>query len=219
MRDTRKSKEYFDEYLKYQRSRIEKKTAKLPESDEGKKQRILMSLTGYEVDLLKAEYSCGASKERMKELLLSAIGIAKEYKNMTYEDLLNLLSISVLVGERANASALIEANKEKVFNDRLLNFFALYIQEKEPLWKKELSLLDEFAGLDKVFWSDEKAVELLSYLNSWYDNHSCYGWYNSHLSDSDTYCGYWSFESAAIAIILGIREGTLKASIYYPSFD
>ena len=65
MRDTRKSFDYFKDYLDYQYLRIDKKTAKLKDSDEEKRQRILVSLTGYEVDLLKAEFSIGASKDNI----------------------------------------------------------------------------------------------------------------------------------------------------------
>ena len=38
MRDTRKDSVYFEKYLDYQYSRIEKKTAKLKDSDDEKKQ-------------------------------------------------------------------------------------------------------------------------------------------------------------------------------------
>ena len=90
MRDTRKDNIYFDKYLEFQHSRIEKKVEKLKESDNEKKQRILVSLVGYETDLIKAEFSTGASKNKMKALMNSAIQIAIEYKNITYEYLLNL---------------------------------------------------------------------------------------------------------------------------------
>ena len=91
MRDVRKNQEYFSSYLDYQYSRVEKKTGKFKESSGEKKQRILTSLTGYETDLLKAEFSAGASKEDLKVLLIRAIEIASEYKSITYEDFLVLL--------------------------------------------------------------------------------------------------------------------------------
>ena len=216
MRDTRKNEEYFEKYLEFQYSRIEKKYAKLAEADDIKKQRVLMSLTGYEIDLLKAEFSFGATKEKMKSLLSKAVSIVTEYRNITYEDLLNLLSMSIMLNEINESLELIRANKDKVFNDRLLNALALFIQGKEPVWNDSLALPKDFAELDKVFKSPAKDSELLAYLNSWYDNHSGYSWYNSHLSTNDTYCGYWSFESAAIAIILGISDSKLKDSKYYP---
>jgi hypothetical protein len=71
MRDIRKNQDYFKKYLDYQYSRIEKKTAKLEDCDNDKKQRVLMSLTGYEVDLLKAEFSAGATKMRFSSFMRS----------------------------------------------------------------------------------------------------------------------------------------------------
>jgi hypothetical protein len=32
----------------------------------------------------------------------------------------------------------------------------------------------------------------------------------------DTYVGYWSFESAALAKVMGIDENKLKGNEYYP---
>ena len=57
---------------------------------------------------------------------------------------------------------------------------------------------------------------MLLYLNNWYENHAEHAWYDSHLRDTDTYCGYWSFEAAAIAKILRLNEDKLKNSVYYP---
>ena len=75
MRDTRKDKEYYKAYLDYQNQRIEKKSAKLAETQGDKKQRVLVSLTSYEIDLVKAELSYGASKENLETLLIHAMDI------------------------------------------------------------------------------------------------------------------------------------------------
>ena len=119
MRDTRKDEIYFNKYLEFQYNRIEKKTEKLKESDNIKKQKILLSLVGYELDLIKAEFSLGASKEKIKVLLNRATKIAIEYKNITYEDLLNLLSLAIIVNDTEEAIKLVKSNNSKVKNDRL----------------------------------------------------------------------------------------------------
>lgn len=218
MRDTRKDKKYFEEYIDYQYSRIEGKIAKLEEADEEKKQRILVSLTGFELDLLKAEFSMGAAKEKIRAILNRTAKIVSEYKNIVYEDLLNVLSLAVIVNEKSEAVKLIKNNKDRIENDRLLNFLSMHIQGKKVKWNKKLQIPDEYSGLNKVFEAEDKEAGLLQYLNEWYENHSEYGWYNSHLGGSDTYCGYWSFESAAIAVIMGLDESRLKDSVYYPCF-
>lgn len=218
MRDTRKDKEYFEKYLDYQYSRIGKKTAKLKDADEDKKQRVLVSLTTYELDLLKAEFSAGAAKDNIKTLLNRAIMIAGEYKNITYEDLLNLLSLSIMVNDKSEAAKLIKLHNERISNDRLLKYLSMYINGKEPVWDVDIPLKKEFIALDEVINANVKEDKLCNYLNDWYGNHCGYSWYNSHLGSEDTYCGYWSFESAAIAAILGLDDSKLKDSEYYPYF-
>ena len=218
MRDVRKDKKYFEKYLEYQYSRIEKKTAKLKDADEDKKQRILVSLTGYEIDLLKAEFSDGATKDDIKTLLNRAIKITSEYKNITYEDLLNLMALSIIVKDKSEAIKLIKLHNDTIENDRLLNYLSKYITSGKTVWDVNIPLAKEFTALDEVIDTKEKEEKLYDYLNGWYGNHSNYSWYNSHLGTEDTYCGYWSFESAAIAIILGLNESKLKSSEYYPYF-
>ena len=218
MRDTRKDKEYFEEYLKYQYFRIEKKIAKLQDADNDKKQRILVSLIGYELDLLKAEFSKGITKNDLQILLNKAVKIANEYKNITYDDLLNLISLAVLVNDKSEIKKLIKFNQETIKKDRLLKFLSMYICGKNPIWDDDIGLLEEFIKLNKVFEVETKETILCEYLSEWYENHSGYSWYNSHLGSSDTYCGYWSFESAAIATILELNEEKLKESVYYPYF-
>ena len=218
MRDTRKSFDYFKDYLDYQYLRIDKKTAKLKDSDEEKRQRILVSLTGYEVDLLKAEFSIGTYKDNMKNYTNKAIEIVKDYNNITYYDLLTLLSIAVMINDNSEVINLIKNNEDIIEKDRLLKYIANYIQDKEPKWDKNIQLRSEFMGLDKVFSTSDKETALLEYLDGWYKNHSEYSWYDSHKSNTDTYSGYWSFEAAAISIILGLDESKLRESVYYPSF-
>ena len=218
MRDNRKNKAYFDSFLKYQYSRFENQTEKLKKADTVKKQRILLSLTGYELELLKAEFSAGASKETIKSLLKRATRIAEEYENITYEDLLNLLSLAIMVNYASAVENLVKNNIDRIKNDRLLNYLSMYILGNIPKWDNNLDIPEEFSGLNKVFVTDNKEAEMYEYLNGWYKNHSGYGWYNSHKGNSDTYCGYWSFESSAIAIILGINDDNLRKSVYYPYF-
>lgn len=218
MRDTRKSFDYFKDYLDYQYLRIDKKTAKLKDSDEEKRQRILVSLTGYEVDLLKAEFSIGASKDNMKNYTDKAIGIVKDYNNITYYDLLTLLSIAVMVNDNSEVINLIKNNEDIIEKDRLLKYIANYIQGKDAKWDNSVQLRSEFTALDKVFTASDKEAALLEYLDGWYKNYTEYSWYDSHKSNTDTYSGYWSFEAAAISIILGLDESKLRESVYYPSF-
>ena len=218
MRDNRKNREYFISYLDYQYSRIENKVKKLNDCDEEKKQRILVSLTNYEIDLLKAEFSFGATKEKMRPLLIDAINRLADYKKMTYEDLLNLLSISILVDAKKESLKIINSNRQMIRSDRLLTYLSTYIEKGTGIWDNKLSLQKDYNGLNIIFEKDNKEDAVLSYLSNWYSNHSEYSWFDSHKKSEDTYCGYWSFESAAMAITLGLDETKLQNSDFYPMF-
>lgn len=219
MRDKRKDKEYYRAYLDYQYSRIEKKSAKLAKSDGEKRQRVLVSLTGYEIDLLKAEFSYGTSKENLKTLLIRAMSIVSENANVTFDDLLTLLSIAVMLDAGSDAKKLIDSKASTISGDRLLNFLSTYIEKGKGEWNQSISLRKEYELLNKVFISDDKEAALNEYLKKWYETHSDYAWYNSHLRDTDTYCGYWSFESAAVARILKLDDKKLNDLEYYPVLE
>ncbi len=217
MRDKRKDKDYYSAYLDYQYSRIAKKAAKLAESEGDKRQRVLISLTGYETDMLKAEFSYGASKENLKVLLIRAMSIANENVNVTFDDLLTLLSLAVILEVGNDAKKLIESKVDFISEDRLLNFLATYIENGKRNWEQNISIRKEYELLNDVFSSEDKEAALGKYLEKWYEAHSDYAWYNSHMHDTDTYCGYWSFESAAIVRIMGLDNNKLKDSEYYPN--
>lgn len=219
MRDKRKDKAYYRVYLDYQYSRIEKKLAKLSETEGEKRRQVLISLTGYEIDLLKAEFSYGASKEDLKTLLIKAMDIVSENVNVTFDDLLTLLSFAVMVEAGKNAKKMIDSKTSDIRKDRLLTFLSTYIEEGKSDWDQSISLRKEYELLNVVFDSENKEVALNEYLGKWYENHSDYAWYNSHLRDTDTYCGYWSFESAAVAIILKLDNKKLIDSEYYPVLE
>ena len=216
MRDKRKNKDYYRAYLDYQYSRIEKKSAKLAEAEGEKKQRVLVSLTGYEIDLLKAEFSYGSSKENLKTLLIRAMSIASENANVSFDDLLTLLSLTVMLEAGSDAKKLIDSKASSINDDRLLNFLSTYIENGKGDWDQSISLRIEYELLNDVFTSDDKETALNEYLEKWYEAHSDYAWYNSHLRDTDTYCGYWSFESAAIAHVLNLDINVLKENRYFP---
>ena len=217
MRDSRKGREYFKAYLDYQHERIKKKTEKLQDCAGDKRQRVLISLTGFETDLLKAEFSAGASKENLRQSLMQALPVISENRNVTYDHLLTLLSLAVILDAGKDAGKLIESNRDTIGNDRLLHCISSYIEKGTKEWNQGIPLREEYGILDQVFSSNDKESALKEYLAKWYEAHSEYAWYNTHLRDTDTYCGYWSFESAAIAIIFGLDSEKISGEAYYPA--
>lgn len=68
----------------------------------------------------------------------------------------------------------------------------------------------------KKAYESEKPEELIRhYLEyEWY-RADC-GYYEDHKSELDIYCGYWSFEAAAVAKIIGINDNGMENMPYYP---
>lgn len=229
MRDkNRKSKDYFKSYIKYQDTRINNKREKLKVcgNDEEKKQRILVSLVNFDIDMLKAKFSFGVSAESLQELLNLAIEDVTSYKNPTNEQILVLLSLSIMLDNNnkdknnmnstPGINTLIENKKDLINKNRLLKCLAIYIQNGQVQWDTSVELDEVYEELDEVFSSDNKSKKMFFYLENWYNNHSEFAWHNSHLGDTDTYCGYWSFESAAIAKMLKLDDKEFKQNEYYP---
>ena len=213
-KDTRKPKAYFTKYLTEQRQRIADKMVKLKDADAEKKQRILTSLIGQCIDLMKAEFSAGTSTADLKKILTSMLLVCGEYKKATYDDLVNLLSLAVVL--HGNASKLIASNKQTISSDRLLDYLA-NATKGNAVWDNTLKLNPVYTALDTVFDSEQPEFALLSYLDGWYKAHSASSWYESHKRDTDTYCGYWSFEAAAVAKLLKLDESAIDSE-YYPKF-
>lgn len=135
---------------------------------------------------------------------------------MTYDDLLTLLSLAVILDAKSDAGRLIETNKSEIESDRILNCITSLIKNGTVNWDKNIALKQEYDLLNQVFVAKDKEEAIKAYLTKWYEAHSGYAWYNAHLRDTDTYCGYWSFESAAIVEILNIKEEKIRDLEYYP---
>lgn len=132
------------------------------------------------------------------------------------DDALVLMSMAILLDVNDETKKFVKTKAVLIANDRLLSCFATYIESRKIEWNENVKIDALYADLREVFTSEKKEVSLLNYLNKWYDNRKDFAWYNSHLKDTDTYCGYWSFESAAIAKMLKLNEKELETNVYYP---
>ena len=222
MRDTRKDKEYFASFLKDQYSDIIDQSAKLSETkDPGKKQRILESFVPCYVDLIKAEFSAGSGKDKLTNLMINTCKAAAEYKENSPETLLILMSLAIALDKSNSVKELISKNENLISADRLLSYFAGFLTKGDRKWDNSLRLSPVYAWLDPVLESvdsEEQTERLQNYLNYyWYPNHAEYAWYDSHKRDTNTYCGYWSFESATLVKILDLDEQDFKGLEYSPA--
>lgn len=220
IRDKRKAAEYFDKYIKYQNTRIISKEEKLVSvgEDEAKKARINLSQINYKMDLIFAEYSSGYPIKDIAKSVESAIDTAIDMQKVAFESMLNILALQVILDSSYKCDELFQKHKSMIEKDKLLNCFSTYIRKKELEWKGSFFVDKVFDGLDKVVTSDNKEAELSKYLETWYENRKDTSWYGTDKSDRDVYVGYWSFESAAIAKVLDIKESDISGNEYYPSF-
>lgn len=95
--------------------------------------------------------------------------------------------------------------------DGLLIFLMDYLKDKTS--QRKPSKIEYF---NELLESKDKLGILKKESELWYDKHSDAYWYNSHESKNNTYCGYWCFEIAALAQILGIDDTVLRENPYYP---
>ena len=64
---------------------------------------------------------------------------------------------------------------------------------------------------------NETLFKLRLYLQKqWYKGHLDTGWYDAHKAKWNIHTGYWSFESGALAKILGLDDSSLKDQQFYP---
>jgi len=80
------------------------------------------------------------------------------------------------------------------------------------LWPKA------YAPLYACFKQQDTKTEdhLETVMNQWYRSMRDTYWYETHDNRHDVYFGYWCFEAAAVAKMLGIDDGALKHHPNYP---
>lgn len=218
IRDTRKDKKYFDAYIAYQTDRISKKTEKIStvQDDFEKKDRINLSLIKYKVDMLIAQFSVGADAKRLEKYLKDAVNTACDMQELDYESALVLMSISVMLSNKELIKKISESHKAFISEDKLLNMISVFAESGKVVWEGKFIVPKVFDGLENIWDSPDKEEILVNYLFGWYDNRKDVSWYEADKRSNDTYVGYWSFESAALAKIFSISENKLKQNIFYP---
>lgn len=220
MRDTRKPVSYFTAYLQYEQRRIAHRLEKLSDcGDAEKRERISANLLLNRMNVLVASFSYGVSRDELSVLLRSACATAVEVRSLTYGDALTLVSLSVMLEDRISILPLFERFHPLFDEDRLLSGLRAYIESGTAVWTGNYRFPTPYKGLDAVISAlDEESgtSALLEYLEGWYAQCSDCAWYETANSNSDVYFGYWSFESAAVAKVLGLNGRALSQNPYFP---
>ncbi|WP_239352089.1 PoNi-like cognate immunity protein [Snodgrassella communis] len=198
------------------------------------------NIINYYIDLLKAEYSIGFGKQELSDLYQEYLnffiltGEAKSSKDFLYGEnptpyystdqydiLLFTFSLAILLNiNDEDFKKLVKVRDLVQEPDKLLDFIINYklggratSAEMNANEYKSYSKIIDIAMNNK----EEGIQSLKQYLSKqWFNDYKKMGWSESHKSKHNIHSGYWSFESGALAKILGLDDSTLKDQPYYP---
>lgn len=222
LRDSRKNEAYFETYIEYQKKRINmfaQQLEILEEDVNANRQKIALCnryLTNFTADLFSAEYSYGCDVETLRATFDQHINYFCQNSELTLSDTLFTFSIAILF----DVDCAEIASQTKIPSDAIsIELFRRGTKNIESvnLLPKSAHDLPSARFLINGLQGNITIAQLKDYIeNRWYDDNSDAAWYNSHNSDSDTYCGYWCYIGAAIAKILGFDFGVFKGVAYFP---
>lgn len=179
----------------------------------------------YKYDNFIARYSFGVDfTELMQEYVSIIPYMEKRWKKAGgYVKMIWMLSVGIMLdAEDAIFARLAKIVDRDNPNDYLYDFI---INHRIPSWgiksDKFMSKIPYQATKEIILLSEmDKTVgleRLKKYLSKeWYRGHSSAGWHDAHKSKFNIHSGYWSFESGALAKILGLDDSSLKGVQYYP---
>lgn len=218
MRDSIRTKAYFDEFIAQDKERICKFQDKL-NSDSIDDERVPLinnKIIYLKTDLIIAKYSRGDSINDIKNEFEELIDMVCEKGDVSiYEDNLCLASLAYLLGVNSDKMMRLRSKlMESETYDYLIDFFFLGFESDIDINK--ISFQREYKKLIKYI-DDRTKETFLKYLRGWYRSHLHSSWYDSHKNEKfKLYFGYWCFEAGAIAKRLQLDDNDLQNEQYYP---
>lgn len=187
---------------------------------------IKLSLFKYSLKILQAKYSQGRPIEELKPVLFDIIEYSTTIwdQSFAYVQMVWMLSIGIMLEiEDEEFNKLITLVKAGNPNDYLIDQLIKYRKADWNTESTDFKFPKPYMKIKNVFelaltGDKARALEMLSsYVDkAWYKGHSDMSWYDNHKSKFNIHVGYWSFESGAIAKILGLNDTGLKDHRYYP---
>mgnify|MGYP000384040903 FL=1 len=218
MRDSIRTKAYFDEFIAQDKERICKFQDKL-NSDSIDDERVPLinnKIIYLKTDLIIAKYSRGDSINDIKNEFEELIDMVCEKGDVSiYEDNLCLASLAYLLGVNSDKMMRLRSKlMESETYDYLIDFVFLGFESDIDINK--ISFQREYKKLIKYI-DDRTKETFLKYLRGWYRSHLHSSWYDSHKNEKfKLYFGYWCFEAGAIAKRLQLDDNDLQNEQYYP---
>jgi hypothetical protein len=226
IRDNIKSDDYWEKFLSNQESEYEEFSTLTDRilhergvSDQSVKYGYTILHTNEE-QTIYAMYSAGTDLGMIKSHFDNLVSLAEKADELIYEVMIFLLPMAVLLGYRGDSAERICSLIQKTDSDDvLIQLFRGYLScGGVELNTDNLIFPEIYAGLRAViFEKTEKRVDMFSqYLKKeWYKRNEELWWHNTHKRD-DIYVGYWAFECAAVAKVLGFAEDDVKGLPYFP---
>ena len=208
MRDSIKSKEYFDRFIAEDSARIHDFSEKLESNliNENRVGRIKEKIFLIELGVFIAKYSAGEDLNSLYDSFQSLFDkwTALFSKN-NYDSNLKMISLSVLFNSEKKLANLEDLSET---DDWLISYILGGDNEKK------LAYPEHYETLQKILKEKENETLIDYAKNRWFsEDLECF---SAHKSAENTYYGYWCFEIAAIIKKLGIDDSELKNERFYP---
>lgn len=211
-RDIHRNIEYFNDYIKYEESRICKYVKKLSEIPDDKRDLCNTFIASSLKNKLTAQYSRGDTKEEIKDTFFEYLNYVSKTQIKSYIEYIDILSLGILFD--------IEFGKIETFvidedlKDSLTKGLEQYLKTKKiEITDEDVLFPKEFKEFYDYLVGKKDKGEFLSFIkNSWYMSCTDFYWFDSHNSKEDIYAGYWSWLGAAI---LKMKDDKLNEIIQY----
>ena len=244
MRDTLKDKKYFQSLIDNRYKSLEKRFNKLKEGMIAPDRLIPVKEAMYRtyLEIVFAKYSVSVNQIRedviagiklLNESLINNNGkvyikdheYADQYYVQTYQEVLRYLCLGYLLNiTDKDFQVLVDVIDRDNISDNLYEFI---IKARFPNRKQKrpedydadksviLNMYHKLRNAIKQGDKEKSAFLVEKFLNKdFYHKHM--NLYNSHKSKANIYCGYWSFESAAIVKIMELDDSSFIDNKYYP---
>lgn len=218
MRDSIRTKAYFDDFIAQDTERICKFQDKLNSGsiDDKRVPLINNKIIYLKTGLIIAKYSRGDSINDIKNEFEELIDMVCEKGDVSiYEDNLCLASLAYLLGVNSDKMMRLRSKlMESETYDYLIDF--VFLGSESDIDINKISFQREYKKLTKYI-DDRTKETFLKYLRGWYRSHLHSSWYDSHKNEKfKLYFGYWCFEAGAIAKRLQLDDNDLQNEQYYP---
>ncbi|QBG34923.1 PoNe immunity protein domain-containing protein [Litorilituus sediminis] len=239
IRDTRRDKVYFDEYIEYSSECIEEDiddlitdTSLCPEV----KMNISSGIVDDTINLMHYSYCRGDKLKELIPLLNQALEYRQHLKN--YADSLSAKDQKLrIIKEEIREDYLEKWLKWLAFaycldmgqayylkvlelianqgQDALLDNIAVAMGDTDRDIADTTLFKKRFSKLLKVIEAEpsQRPAAVKAYLDAWY---KLYGSPDSHLLDNDAYSGYWCWEAALVVKLYNIDDSSFIDHEYYP---